>query len=588
MTGYVPSPTPADWTWLTTGITSGDVLVPGEARSRVFDMIRAGWWPTLDRLLTFTTDDRAPIRRTVLELLGDLSADLADRPEVADAAERALTDPDAAVRRTAAALLARAAEPGRALAALHASADPVLRIALTATLTWNPVPGPRELLDHLRADPTPAVRLLANIALFDRADPAAWPVLDARIRADLEASAGTLDAPGHWLPSTPGTRWARMLTVLDREEDCYAWAQRLAGPAESTTVQLEGVRMARAAMRRWRAGPARLAPVLAALLPTGAREAAVRALASSPAASRIAADDLAALLDDPELGPAAALGLGSAGDHRATPGLTRLMLDGGCQPRVVQAFRALARAGADPALPVAAARRILATRPNSSEPVTALRVLAAFGPAAGAAVPELAARVRNAENDTPDLALHALGRIGPAAAAAVPDLEHYPLARFWVTRDRALADQHLAARPEVFRRGRVADAEVLTWLAEHGGLTARQHGQLRSLFAGSGFPQVNAARAIWLVEGPEVAGELLAVLPAYLFDDMYGPEVLRTLAGMGAHARPVLGLLDEFIDRRRRGGFNIGDADAEMRADEMMLAATVAARERISCGPAAW
>ncbi|WP_426514029.1 hypothetical protein ACPPVO_27455 [Dactylosporangium sp. McL0621] len=123
---------------------------------------------------------------------------------------------------------------------------------------------------------------------------------------------------------------------------------------------------------------------------------------------------------------------------------------------------------------------------------------------------------------------------------------------------------------------------MLTWLAEHGGLTVRQHKQLRSLFGSPGFGQVESAGALWLHEGPAVADGLLAVLPYYLTDDLYGPKALRVLTAMGSHARPVLGRLDRFISSRRRAAFNIGDEDAEMRADETLLAAAIAAREVIA------
>jgi hypothetical protein len=147
--------------------------------------------------------------------------------------------------------------------------------------------------------------------------------------------------------------------------------------------------------------------------------------------------------------------------------------------------------------------------------------------------------------------------------------------------DRAVAERYLAGRPEELRRGGF-ESELLARLAEHGGLTVRQHKQLRSLFRAPGFGQVEAAGALWLHEGSAVADELLAVLPEYLSDDLYGPKVLRVFTAMGSHARPILDRLDRFIASRHRASFNIGDDDTEMRADEMLLAATIAAREQIA------
>ncbi|MEU0562328.1 HEAT repeat domain-containing protein [Dactylosporangium sp. NPDC006015] len=585
---------PDGWGWLEAGIVSGDLLVPGNhARSWMFDTVQADpGGPTTHRLLAFTTDGRASVRRTTFELLAQLCCQFSEWPVVAFAAESALRDVDLPVRRTAAALLVHTGESDRALAALNASTDPVVRIALLHAVLRGKIPGHQATLKRLRRDPVPAVRLLANSAALSRDDSAAWPAMDAAIRADLEASIGVLNAPESRVSDSAGELWSRALIGLDREQDCCAWAERLANPAESRQVRLEGVRMAVAAMRAWRAAPGRVTPMLTGLLgegPSEVRSAALRALALSLTASRLRVDDLAAMMDDPELGAVAATALGCVGDCRAVPHLVRLMLSDSDEPRLAEAFRAVARAGADPQAPVAAARQILAALPASCSPELPMRVLAAFGPAAVAAVPELIARLEGAENDTPDWAFYVLGQIGPAAAAAVPGLRDYPtqgatFALLKITSDRAVAERYLAGRPEELRRGRFA-SELLTWLAEHSGLTVRQHKQLRSLFRVPGFEQVESAGALWLHEGPAVADELLAVLPQYLSDNLHGPKVLQVFTAMGSHARPILDRLDRFIASRRRAGFNIGDDDAEMRADEMLLAATIAAHEQISGQP---
>ncbi|WP_146758812.1 hypothetical protein [Micromonospora noduli] len=98
------------------------------------------------------------------------------------------------------------------------------------------------------------------------------------------------------------------------------------------------------------------------------------------------------------------------------------------------------------------------------------------------------------------------GRRDPTAGAAAALLRQYPtqgatLALFKVTSDRAVADQHLAGRPEQLARDGITSA-LLTWLAEHGGLTARQHKQLRSLIQASGFGQLMSAGKLWLHDGP--------------------------------------------------------------------------------------
>jgi hypothetical protein len=54
---------------------------------------------------------------------------------------------------------------------------------------------------------------------------------------------------------------------------------------------------------------------------------------------------------------------------------------------------------------------------------------------------------------------------------------------------------------------------------------------------------------------------------------------------MGSHAQPVLDRLDRFVASRHRAGMNIGDDDAEMRADEILLTATIAARQKLAGMP---
>ncbi|SHN14215.1 HEAT repeat domain-containing protein [Cryptosporangium aurantiacum] len=576
--------------WLEAGIVSGDVLVVGsDAREHILHFVRADRDGLMTRrLLSFTTDRRASVRRTIFELLDQLWGRDSGWPLVADAAEPALRDVDAVVRRAAATLLVNTAEPDRAMAALCASTDPVVRIALMDAMPWHRVAGRQAILQRLQSDPVPAIRLLANVATLSEDDPAAWPALDAAIRADLDASAAVLDVPGSRL-QTAGRLWARALIRLDREDDCCSWARRLAKPGEGPQVRLEGVRLAVAAMREWRAAPGRVTPILTGTLgegPSEVRSAALNALAASLTASRLAADDLATVMDDPELGAVAATALGSVGDHRAVPSLVRLMLSDSDEPRLAEAFRAVARADADPGAPVTAARQMLAAHPDSCAPDLPMQVLAAFGPAAATALPELIARLRGAENDTPDWAFYVLGRIGPAAAAAVPELRQYraqgaTLALLRVTSDREVAERYLAGRPDEPHRGRF-ESELLTWLAEHGGLTVRQHKQVRSLFRAPGFEEVESARALWLHEGPAVAPELLEVLPKYLSDDRYAAKALRVLAAMRPHARPVLDQLDQLVSSRHRIRFNIADLDAQMRADEMLLAATLAARNQIA------
>jgi len=93
--------------------------------------------------------------------------------------------------------------------------------------------------------------------------------------------------------------------------------------------------------------------------------------------------------------------------------------------------------------------------------------------------------------------------------------------------------------------------------------------------------QVGVAAALWRHTGPPAAPTLLAELPKYLDDDTFGPAAMKALAAMGPHARPALSHLDRLIQSPHRVAVYLGDADAEMRADEQLLDAATATYARI-------
>jgi hypothetical protein len=144
---------------------------------------------------------------------------------------------------------------------LIGSPDPVVRTAL-AEAARHRLPDRPDVVARLRSDPVAVVRLLALVAAFDRDDPAAWPDLDAAIRAELDECAGVLGVPGRPFSQSAAQNWSRALTGLDREQDCCTWVERLTDRSETAEIKLEGVRMSSAAMRAWRAAPARLTPAL--------------------------------------------------------------------------------------------------------------------------------------------------------------------------------------------------------------------------------------------------------------------------------------------------------------------------------------
>ncbi len=604
-----PEP-PAGAEWLDSTVVSGEVTEPAAAaRKRIFDEVSADRdGPVARRLLTLVTDERPAVRRTTLALLIDLCGRDRAWSAAAAAAECALGDPDEPVRRAAAWLLVAAGAGDRAIAAVDASADPVVRTALVealvATPLWRQDRGqwPQCVL-RLRSDRTPAVRLLADVEALRLAAAPQWPALDAAVRADLDAVDGVLGAPGSHRARSAGERWASAFHDLDREHDCCSWAERLLDPAETPPVRRAGMALAVEAMRTWRAAPARLAPTLSGILagePSPLRAAAARALSASLTATRLAADRLAAVLDDPEAGATAATALGCVGDQRAVPHLVRMMRAGSREPWLVRALTTLAPESAALA---AAAWQMVTVHPDQCplpwwecEVEAARRVVSAAPPSPAEAVPELTARVR-AAMDRGDHAgvtweVGILRRVGPAARAAVPLLRRYAAtggdsagsavhALLTITSDRAVADDYLAERPETPRHHTIAPA-LLTWLLDNGGLTDRQHRQLRHLFSLPGSAQLATAEALWRCEGPAAAADLLAELPKYLHDDFSCLRVVRVFAAMGEHARPVLDRVDGLIQSRRRADFQFEGPDGGIRADEALLAAALSARDQIA------
>jgi hypothetical protein len=601
---------PAGTQWLATAILTDATADPGSvARQWLFDGVKADRdGPLARQLLALVADARPVVRRRALALLTELNDRDRVWPAAATAAERALGDPDAPVRRAAAWLLMRAGGLDPSVAALVASADPVARVALVEAMSWAALArrdGVRwsPAVRRLRSDRLPAVRLLADVEALRCAEASQWPALEAAIRAGLDAVDGVLGAPGSEVPRSAGELWASALVHLDREQDCCSWAERLLGPAETPAVRRAGMALAVEAMRTWRAAPARLAPVLAPILaeePTPVRTAAARALAASTTATRLAADRLITVLDEPDLGDPVAVALGWIGDQRAAPHLARMMRAGRREPGLGQALTLLAP---DSAELVAAARLLLSDHPDPCplpwweckvEP--AMGVLRAAGPAAAGAVPELTARVRSGM-DRGDLAgvtheIGVLGRIGAPARTAVPLLRRYAAtgtssadlavsALLAITGERAVADRHLAELSEQPRRHRIAPT-LLRWLLDNGGLTDRQHRQLRHLFAQPGHMQLATAELLWRCEGPAAAPDVLAELPQYLHDDLDAVRVLRLFEAMGESARPVLGLLESLIRSRRREAFYLSDPDSIMRADEALLAAAVRARDAVA------
>ncbi|MFF4287992.1 HEAT repeat domain-containing protein [Streptomyces sp. NPDC001633] len=604
---------------LTAAVLDGSVLTPGTpARTAVFEAVGADPdGPATRELLSLTRHISPAVRRTALTLLGELTYGRTPWPAPAPAAAAALHDPDPDVRRAAATLLVRTGAADRARTALGELTDPGTRIALADALLGTPgaacPPGP------LRTDPLPEIRLLGCLEELATAPRERRPELDAQILTEVTALTGHDADRGYSI----GARWGRALRRQEREPDCYATVTRLLAGEAGAYGRRVGVQLAHRAFQEWRAAPGTLAPHLVRLLPTappGLRTLLVHALCASRTATRRSAAALAALLPDPTTAPAAdpsgpgadpsaaltweiTYALATIDDPRAAPHVHALLTAGARPPGMLAALRGLLRAGAaDTAQLAAHARELLRTEDHDARSL-ALGILDALDPAAAAVcVPDLltalraaceAAEARGATLASwPELSLvGTLGRIGPPAAAAVPLLTtltrdsrrrpgHGALALARITGDRAPVEAYVRTRRPEGRR--TADHSALfRWLLDHGGLDREQSAQLRAAVLGRpGVMQVRGSLVLWRNEGPPVAAELLAVLPGYLDDDLYGPVAMTTLAAMGPHARPALPHLRALIDRRTRLPLYAGSADADLRADEQLLEAaerTVAA-----------
>ncbi|MGW2391705.1 hypothetical protein ACWCYK_19705 [Streptomyces lydicamycinicus] len=600
----VPAPSatdpdrPAD---VTAAVLDGSALTPGATvRTAVFDAVRADPDGPVTQELTGLTHHRRPaVRRTALTLLTELAFS-GPQPWQGpiEAAAARLHDPDPEARRTAARLLVRAGGTDRARTALDSHPDPATRIALADALLLHArhtpcPPGP------LRTDPLPDIRLLACIEELRTAPEEEWPALDAQTMAEVGALSAH-DADGSW---PLGLRWGDALFRQDREQHCYTAAARLLTGAAGPYGQRVGVDLARRALQSWRAAPATLTPHLTGLLrtaPDALRDLAVDALCASRTATRLAADDLTALLPatrNPRSATAwkIAYALATVDDPRAAPYVYARLASGAPPAGAVAAVRGLLRSGtADPEHLVPVIRRLLRSDDPLAVP-TAIALSEDLGPAAAACVPDLieALRAECAVGDTrgaewagrrESRLVTALGRIGPAAGAAVPLLEglsrdsrqragHRELALSRITGERRYAEAALRA-PSRLRRYVSDRSALFDWLLDHGGLTPDQSRQLRDLvLSRPGGMQVFGSRALWRHEGPAVAADLLAVLPQYLDDDLFGPAAMATLAAMGEHARPALPPLRALIGRRTRLPLHAGSEDADMNADEQLLEA---------------
>lgn len=605
--GQDPAPAPSPATdadriaEMTAAVIDGTVLTPGNStRTAAFDAVHADqdgpFTHALIALTAYPDKHRPAVRRTALTLLCDLGYGRHTPWQgPIEAAAARLHDPDPEVRRAAARLLVRAGGTDRARTALDELTDPLTRTALADALLGTPgtpcPPGP------LRTDPLPEIRLLACLEALASAPPPQWPELDAQTLTEVT----TLTAHDADDSHPIGSRWGTSLYRQDREQHCYTTATRLLAGTAGAYGQRVGTDLAHRACQVWRAAPETLTPHLLRLLPTAPpdlRTRIVSALCASRTATRLAADELAALLPttpaDSTTAWTLAHALATIDDPRPAAYLhARLTSGDTLPPGAVSAVDGLLRSGvADPAALLPALRRLLHSTDHQAV-AHAARIIESLHPASADCVPDLidALRTLSAARDAraapwvtwPELSLiAALGRIGAPAAPALPLLQgltrdsrhragHRALALSQITGDRTHVESYLHSHATE-RRSLPDHSALFQWLLDHGGLDADQSRRLRTyVFRRPGAMQVHGSLIVWRHEGPAATDDLLAVLPQYLDDDLFGPVAMTTLAAMGHHARPALPRLRALIDRHTRLPLYVGSEDADMRADEHLL-----------------
>lgn len=593
----------------------------GPARSAIFDAVRADrTGRVVMRLFALVADPRAEVRLALVRLLTDLGMGADPWDKAADLALVRLQDVDERVRRGAAWLLAVVCRSA-ALAVLDeptVTLEPVARLAVVEAVLgrWGTDRNEVHLAVARRLcdDRDPAVRLRAALETIRLSAPSHHESAEAVVLATLATGGDRIGGAGSLIAWGPGELWAMALVRQDREDDCYRWIARLLERADEVSRRA-GVDMAHRAMRHWRAAPSRVAPMLLPTLASGTlvlRQAAARALGASLEASRNVADGLADRLSDPDpqLRLIVMLALARIGDARSLPGICALIQAGSTERGLHGAVTGLTGGAVDTSPLVNAAQQVLARvhencsasdRPDQCSLTASITTLRLTGAAGSNTVPQLVAHLNALLHDTSDAhqwqttrIAATLGSIGPQALAAIPLLEHIITtepdtsiaheARFaivQITGERARAEAYVDECTANGRRRVGGLVRLLTWLADNGGLTTRHASLLREMASRPRRAHPGTFAVLWRHAGATAADQVLAVLPEYLDDDLFGPLAARVLGEMGALARPALPALDALLSRTIRVSVHIGDVDAEMRADELIVAAAADARSRI-------
>ncbi|MFJ7043047.1 HEAT repeat domain-containing protein [Streptomyces sp. NPDC101112] len=584
-------------------------------------------------------------RRTLLELVGRLAAE-AGRvearfldPHWSAAWERhlpdvlaLLADPEPEIRRAAADVIGACADPGEGtvpalLSRWHAESDPVTRLDLVLALGNAARHGPAgalsdeaaALLDSLLAAPEPQLRLAAVLALGDGPRASAAAPAEGR----LEIALGALRDPSVelWQRTSAadcGVRGMHQWTASLFDGASPAFALGLMADHPDEEQRVGGLEQAARVLSRWRSPVDALLPGVVARLDDPAAEVRYRAaelLACLGPAAAAHADAVAALLDDTAVratrvgeavADAAVWALARMNDPRCLPRLTEHVA--GTRPGFASAgayYGGSANSFHHPALP--ALHEVLARLPDHAEALLpAIRdrldptedprnlrrfgeVLAAWGPAAEAAVPRLLGLLADDERwPAAATALAGIGGAGRAGREALltrsrsggPDAELAAWAYWRVGGDPGPALDVLG--PAATDEDR-ATHTALSRLADLGPHAAGYADRLREFAAADDhWARTQAAHALWAVTGGDTETAVPALLEVVrkLPDGTYLPVMLpavRHLARMGEAAAPAARLLQDLPTDDRRlhyfGGWRGFTEDESIRtAVDQLLA----------------
>ncbi|MBB5800363.1 HEAT repeat protein [Saccharothrix ecbatanensis] len=608
------------------GCASQDAEVAGRALYEVSNNLyhQGGWVcsaasAALPFLIDLAAGGAAHHRPHVVEVIGRLAREaVAVEPRFVDPAWQPaldamrprllalLDDPDPEVRREATLMLSDGVRHPESVEALRrrwsAETDRTTRCDLVrafgVVLTWAPDESLRaELVALLSGDDLQLC--LAAVHALAESDPAvAPPHVDMLVRAVLDPDAA-LWRDSAWIGGALVRTTGDLLAV-----DPVAATAFAIGISQDREVdgRVASLGQAGSVLSEWRTATGAILPLVGRRLHDDTPEVRYRAaalLACLGLDAKPYADHLAALAADPAIrnsrrvttvGDAAVWALARQDDPRCLPGLVeRLSGDrlgfgtAGAyhgrlphlimQPAIHEVLIPLRR-HVDVLLDAVTAR-LATAREDDVLGWTLCDVVAAWGPAAEAALPAVA-RLLHGERSLPRAA-KAIGAIGPPAADAAKALRNNttePTAAWALWRTGADPDFGIETLVHHVAEGR-GYHNAIALLAELGPQAAASTDHLRDLTrSDNDWTRVEAAHALWRVtEDPTAPITTLTDLAEPLSTGDCLPvriAALRYLADIGASTERVTTLARAILDNPRRiaysGGWHTFAEDEEIRA----------------------